>query len=260
MKFISIVFAILLIMTSSAYAAKTPKSIITDERVKELAYDPNQVFEVTANYGYQTAIEFAPDEQIKVVVIGDSIAWQTQNFENSLFIKPVENNAATNLTIVTNGNNGKRTYYFKLHSAAPTKAMTFAVRFVYPNQNHAVGMAGSTNAGSTHHANIIALDPLKLNFDYGVAGDKSTIPLSKVFDDGQFTYFLFEHNAEIPSFYVVQNDGTEALVNNRRDGQYMVVERTGSLFTLRSGTAHLCVKNNVSAVKADFNAQNGVAK
>jgi type IV secretion system protein VirB9 len=222
----------------AAHAAKAPHPLVTDNRVKQVAYDPNQVYEIVGTYGYQTSIEFADDEQVKVVTLGDSIAWQTVPYQNRLFIKPVEPNAATNLTVITS----KRTYYFKLNTTKSRPAMTFLVRFMYPNPS------ASQRAGNGIAANRtgVKVNPATLNLDYGVSGNKAAIGLTRVFDDGQFTYFMFDKNAEIPSFYLVGADGTEAIVNSRREGQYMVVERTGSRFTLRNGGAYLCVQNQLT--------------
>ncbi|AKM33204.1 P-type conjugative transfer protein VirB9 (plasmid) [Pandoraea faecigallinarum] len=223
-----------------AWAAKKPKQLVTDDRVKQVAYDPNQVYELVGTYGYQTSIEFADDETVKVVTVGDSIAWQTVPYQNRLFIKAVEPNAATNLTVITD----KRTYYFKLMSAKSRASQTFLVRFIYPNTNTGLagGVDGMGGAGRSNHG----FDPAKLNLDYGTSGNKSAIRLTRAFDDGQFTYFLFDANAEIPTVYTVGPDGTESIVNTRREGAYLVVERTASLFTLRNGDAYLCVQNNAN--------------
>lgn len=220
-----------------AHAAKVPLSLATDQRLKQVAYDPNQVYEVTGTYGYQTTIEFAHDEQIKVRTIGDSIAWQTVLNGNRLFMKPVEPNAVTNMTIVTN----KRTYYFKLNSATGQKDvdMTFLVRFLYPDSS----MTDVVSTTQDEQLAIAGADPTIRNPNYASAGNKKEIQLKHVFDDGEFTYFQFEKNTEIPSFYIVGSDGTESVVNTRREGAYMVVERTGRMFTLRNGKAHLCVEN-----------------
>lgn len=217
-----------------AFAAKTPNALATDNRVKQVAYDPNQVYELVGTYGYQTSVEFAPDETVKVVTVGDSIAWQIMPYENRLFLKPVEPNAATNMTVITN----KNTYYFKLNSSRARASKTFLVRFVYPNTN----ITSLGGGAGTIKANL-GFDMEKVNLDYATSGDKRTIALSRAFDDGQFTYFLFDENTEIPAVYTVGPDGTESIVNTRREGKYLVVERTASLFTLRNGDAHLCVEN-----------------
>lgn len=244
MKFDTFLFAAALItgasisLTVPAHAAKLPHSLVTDDRVKQVPYDPNQVYEIVGTYGYQTSIEFASDEIVKVVTLGDSIAWQTVPYQNRLFLKPVEPNAATNLTVITD----KRTYYFKLTSSKNRASMTFLVRFVYPNAK--ANIPASADGNSKNASN--GFDLSKINLDYGTSGNKKAIGLNRVFDDGQFTYFLFDQGAEIPSAYTVGPDGTESLVNIRREGQYLVVERTASLFTLRNGNSYLCVQNNLN--------------
>jgi type IV secretion system protein VirB9 len=199
---------LLVSMMMSSYAAKTPHSLITDYRVKQVTYDPNQVFQLVGTYGYQTAIEFAQDEMIKVVTLGDSIAWQTVPYRNRLFIKPVERKAQTNMTVITD----KRTYYFKLDSTHATAGITFLVRFHYPDKRMQTGQPEQQ----------VLSDMANVNMDYGTYGDKKTIALKRAFDDGQFTYFLFDQETDIPAIYVVGQDGTESIVNTRREGQYMV--------------------------------------
>ncbi|SAL60082.1 P-type conjugative transfer protein VirB9 [Caballeronia humi] len=228
------------LVSMPASAAKLPRPLVTDDRVKQVAFDPNQVYEIVGTYGYQTSIEFSNDETVKVVTVGDSIAWQTVPYQNRLFLKPVEPNAATNLTVITD----KRTYYFKLNSGKSRASMTFLVRFVYPNAN----MNGVVSAPASRRAST-GIDPARLNLDYGTSGNKAAIPLARAFDDGQFTYFQFAPDAEIPSVYTVGSDGTESIVNTRREGPYLVVERTASLFTLRNGNSHLCVQNNANPYK-----------
>ncbi|QKV55688.1 P-type conjugative transfer protein VirB9 (plasmid) [Comamonas antarctica] len=218
-----------------AHAAKTPRPLAADDRVKQVLYDPNQVYEIVGTYGYQTSVEFAADEKVKVVSLGDTIAWQTVPYQNRLFLKPVEPNAATNLTVLTD----KRTYYFTLTSARKQAGMTFLVRFVYPGAS--VAVAASTQEPKR---SVTLAEPSSRNSDYATSGDKTAIPLRRAYDDGQFTYFLFDQGAEIPSVYTVGPDGSESIVNTRREGHYLVVERMASLFTLRNGTAHLCVQNN----------------
>lgn len=219
-----------------ATAATTPRSLATDTRVRHVVYDPNQVFEIVGTYGYQTSLEFAPDEEVKVISLGDTIAWQTVSYKNRIFLKPVEPNARTNMTVITN----KRTYYLMLTSTKRSKDTTFLVRFQYPKPAPMVTQTSVQSQKPTDEG----FDPDKINLDYSTSGSTSAIPLTRVLDDGQFTYFRFKDGGDIPSIYTVAPDGTESLVNSRREGTYIVVERTAGLFTLRDGTEHLCVKNN----------------
>lgn len=216
----------------SGYAAKNPKSLSSDFRMKQVMYDPNQITHITGAYGYQTSIEFASNEQIKLVTLGDSTAWQTAPYLNRLFVKPVEDNAKTNMTVMTN----KRAYFFQLDTSEKSDALTFLVRFAYPNMTYEEASRQVVASIEDHLS--------EMNWRYSTSGDKAAFALKKVFDDGQFTYFLFEEDTDIPSVYVVDHEGYEAIVNTRREGKYLVVERTNNKFTLRIGKSHLCVRND----------------
>lgn len=225
----------LLLVPLSPLAAKEPRGLSSDQRIKQIVYDPNQVIELVGTYGYVTTIEFAPGEIITGRTFGDSIAWQTVIKENHLYLKPVEPEASGNMTVVTN----RHTYLFKLDSS--TTDMTFMVRFKYPellNESAPTAAADKAQQGMRKNFN-----PAALNMDYASAGHKSAIPLQRVFDDGEFTYFQFARQSDLPVIYFVESDGTESVVNVHRDGAYMVAERIGRRFVLRNGQTHLCVEN-----------------
>ncbi len=225
------------------FAARSPHPLLSDARVTQVAYDPNQVYEIQGAYGYQTMVEFAAEETIKVVALGDSIAWQPVAYQNRLFLKPVEQNAQTNLTVITD----RRTYYFRLGTVPKHAPQPFLVRFRYPEANDLMFPAPAAPAVAAAQPEPGAagtFDPARINLNYGMAGDKAAIALNRAFDDGEFTYFRFDAGSAIPAVYQVNTDGTEAMVATRREGDYLVVEQTGSLFTLRNGNAHLCVQNN----------------
>jgi type IV secretion system protein VirB9 len=139
-----------------------------------------------------------------------------------------------------------------LGAAKDRKTATFAVRFIHPGASDRATSRAQQNAAPAQQAQAQArqgwlVDPAKQNTDYAWSGDRKSVRLKRAFDDGQFTWFQFEENAEIPAIYVVGPDGTEATVNARRQGNFMVVERTAALFTLRTGPdgkTTLCVKNN----------------
>lgn len=221
-------------------AAKLPTSLMTDSRVKQVPFDPNQVYELVGTYNYQTSIEFETDEMVKVVALGDTIAWQTVTYENRLFLKPVEDNAKTNLTVITS----KRTYYFQLNSSKSQKSQSYLVRFVYPGSR--VTSFGEPEARPKPAYTASASEP---NINYGYAGDKDAIGVTAAMDDGEFTKFLLKKGADMPQVYMVMPDGTESLVNKRREGDYIVIERTGSMFVLRDGNSHVCVENLANPYK-----------
>lgn len=192
------------------------------------------------NYHNQTTVAFAEDETIEEVAVGDSIAWQVVPSGDRFYIKPVETNAGGNMSVRTN----KRHYFFDLHSSQSAKDQTYLVQFRYHGDT-----AAATSSSTFKQVNFTSgdFDPAALNFDYSVSGKEETFGLKRVFDDGQFTYFLFGEGKDIPSFYRILPDGTEAIVNTRREGVYMVVESVASAFTLRNGNIYLCIRNNAKA-------------
>lgn len=261
--------ALLLLLPQQASATKEPRPILIDHRVRTIVYQPDQVYKYTGHYHYQTAIEFAVDERIQTISMGDSTAWMLNPSGFRLFLKPVEQDATTNMTIITN----KRTYLFELHARETDdiddKEMAFIVRFIYPTDaSGAVGGGSSPTArGSTDDgAQTIARyldsvpdplnDPGKYNLNYTISGTDIIAPI-RIFDDGQFTYFQFRNkNADLPAFYMTDDLGNEALVNFRTRGDYIVVERIAKKFTLRHGTYIVCVFNESWTPLGDLPPEN----
>ena len=229
----------MLFVAPEAQALRNPRGLATDNRIKTVMYDPNQIYKFTGHYGYESSIEFATDEEVQTVSVGDSVAWQVTPNGSRLFLKPVEQDALTNMTVVTN----KRTYHFELHPAETEDisdpAMTFVLRFMYPSEGELSG------GGVLDPVPDPTLDdtPGKYKFNYTISG-ANTIAALKIFDDGEFTYFQFrDKNGEIPGFFQVGPGGEESLVNFRVRGSYVVVERVASQFTLRHGKEVVCVFN-----------------
>ena len=95
-----------LLTISFVFASDNP--ISTDSRIKTLIYNPNEIFRLVVHFNFQTSVEFEKDEEIKTITTGNSYAWQLIPIDNRLFIKPLEDNILTNMTIITN----KRVYQF----------------------------------------------------------------------------------------------------------------------------------------------------
>ncbi len=215
------VVGLCLVMTF-AQAESLPQGTVTDSRVKLLVYNTNQVYKLVAYYGYQIDIQLADAEEIKTIAAGDSVGWQIVGSGQHIFIKPMANDARTNLSIITT----KRTYIFDLSSRSPERRGTIAylVRFRYPELD-------ATSALVSSAANTYAP---RFNFEYKISGSHAIEP-RRVFDDGQFTYFQFDRKLEMPAIFVVGPDGKEGLVNYRIEGPYVVVERLADFYTLRAG-------------------------
>ncbi len=109
-------------------------TITTDNRIKTYIHNPNEVYLLVLHFGFQSSIEFAKNEEIQNIVLGESYAWKMTPLANRLFIKPLEKNIRTNMTIITN----KRTYQFDVVSKeleeGREKDLVYVVRFYYPKK------------------------------------------------------------------------------------------------------------------------------
>lgn len=207
-----------------AMAAQAAQPITTDSRIKTLVYNPNEVFSITTHYGYQSNIEFGPKEVIDTISVGDRVGWQISPAGRRLFIRAQEENAHTNMTVVTN----LRAYQFDLRSSGAdavfgSEQLTYVVRFFYPEENAAGSYVPSmppvtfmpptapapttpTAAAPTSSATMAPLQTGSIpapaaqqqpvmatpafNYKYTFSGAQAVAPV-KVFDDGKSTYFKF---------------------------------------------------------------------
>ncbi len=116
----------------AAFTRGTP--IVTDSRIKTFVYNENDVYRILTYIGYQMNIEFGKKEHIQTISVGDRTGWQIIPSGNRLFIRAMEKESHTNMTIVTN----KRAYQFDLYSAPPGKhgwdELVYVVRFYYPDE------------------------------------------------------------------------------------------------------------------------------
>jgi type IV secretion system protein VirB9 len=249
------VFALGLACSLNVVAEKTPRSIATDVRIRQVMYSANEIYEIVGTYGYQTVIEFSESEEIKLVAIGDSIAWQAVPAQSRLFLKPVEPDTATNLTVTTN----KRIYYFNLIASRNKSrdSLTYTVRFIYNDAGVTTvsPQAPAVSDVAAKATTVTPKAPTEFNFNYQVSGSKE-IALVRAFDDGQFTYLQFANAVDVPAVFVVDREGKESLVNSRVEGQYVVVERVASQFTLRNGSVVACLFNRAKPfADASFNTE-----
>lgn len=235
-----------LLQISPAQALQEPRPLATDPRLKVIPYSPNDVFKFTGHYGYQSSIEFASDESIVTISIGDSQAWQIVPNQNRIFLKPVEQDADTNMTVITD----RRNYNFELHAkktdSVTDKNLTFVFKFIYPENE---GGEGGEIIPQVSSEPDVENNPRAFNMKYSISGSESIAPV-RIFDDGEFTYFQFrDRNATIPAFFMVDSEGKEAVVNYRKTRNYVVVERVVGQFTLRDGQDIVCVFNDAAPLR-----------
>lgn len=232
MRTLTFVMALLAFAPLAAQARDVPRPGALDPRIQTVDYDPNQVVVLRGSIGYQFMLEFAPDERIETVSVGDSLGWQvTPNRKaNVLFIKPIDGKAVTNLTVLTD----ERRYAFELTVAPKTarEPVLFIARMVYPQPVIVQPVVDTTPEAA----------PTVANAAYSMTGSVENRPL-RVFDDGQQTYFEWNQDSAIPAIFGVAADGAESLVNFTVRGPYVVVAQLAPRFTLRSGKTVTTVVN-----------------
>lgn len=131
-----ITLCIILISSNLSFCFDSLTPLTTDNRLKTYIYSPNEVYLLVLHYGYQSHIEFAQGEIIKTMTVGDSYSWKMNSIGNRLFIKPLEKNLKTNMTIITNF----RTYQFDLVARdlddddQSEENLVYQVKFYYPKK------------------------------------------------------------------------------------------------------------------------------
>ena len=239
-----------LLFSLNCYASETVP-LTTDSRIRTILYNANEVFQLKFHYGFQSFIEFAPDEDIEIISLGESYPWKITPIGKRLFIRPIQVDVTTNMTVITT----KRTYQFEITGLAfderTNEDLIYSIKFFYPDKE----IKKPTMAANGSQSDIIsvkdgfALTNIErgdiINFNYTMAGDAKTIVPIKVFDDGKTTYFQFpKNNLIIPTFTSVDIYGNETKLNYYIDGDYVAVSTVGVQFALRNGKELLCIFNN----------------
>ncbi len=269
-RFVSCIFVVILsanIKASYCYAQLIPTT--TDSRIRTLVYNPNEVYELKFYYGYQSFIEFADNEEIEMISIGEAFAWRITPSGKRLFIRPLEVAAHTNMTIISN----KRTYHFDIrsdeYSGKADEELVYTVRFYYPQIGQPLPLPpqlavpvplpkkpivkAPASFGRIDDANdsagVLALnrnpDNLPLNFDYSLAGKSDNIMPVKVYDNGKETFMQFANdNLIVPGISAVDAFGIERpLTYVIREG-YVTLSTVERQYTLRLADSLICVYNN----------------
>mgnify|MGYP002784475251 CR=1 FL=1 len=230
-----LVFGLFNFLNIEVNAAGNP--IATDSRIRTYVYGENEVFKVKSKYGYQSNIEFGDGEEIKTLSIGDAVSWKVTPSGNRLFVKAMEENRETNMTVVTS----ERAYQFDLSSNVPEdEDIVYVIRFFYPDKD----FDAAKRKPESNEFESGALVDAAYNFNYSLTGPRDIAPI-QAFDDGKFTFFKFAgKNAVVPNFFMVDAEGNEIPIVTRDDGEYIVVERVYKQLSLRKGDGVVCVFND----------------
>jgi type IV secretion system protein VirB9 len=217
-----------------AFLGCTTAVAAADNRIRTLTYDANQIVRILGKAGIQSTIEFAPDERIENVAVGDSAAWQiTPNRRASLlFVKPLTAHSRTNMTVVTD----QRTYMFDLVAGEKSATPVYAMKFSYPKAKVAQTSGGTAQPqmAAATPASTATMTADKLHFDWSSKGYGKLLP-SRVFDDGASLYLSWNRDTPLPAILTQAEDKKEGPVNYRMNGEYIVVSPIPPNLVLRSG-------------------------
>lgn len=236
---------IMLVVPNASWAIQKSRPLPVDSRLRVITYNPNGIHHYTGYYNYQASIVLEDGEEVRTISMGDTKSWQIVPSGNRIFIKPIADNpedANTNMLLITS----KRIYHFILQAAEVgdeginDPELVFETKFLYPDSSND-GKSAVIQFGKQKGPDLS--EPEKYNFNYTISGSELVEPL-RVFDDGEFTFFQFKDvNADLPAFFLVDSRGEEEIINYRVTGEYVVIERVTSVFTLRHGQDVVCVFN-----------------
>lgn len=229
----------LALAANTAFAEIKPVSFPGDTRMKYVPYQENNVIPLQGITFTSTQILFGKNETVMDVEGGDTSGWMVTyhaNLPNMVFIKPTVLGSNANITIVTN----KHNYYFHAVSnetlTEDIAQQTYAIRFTYAEDEAKRKKEEALKAQKSQREVINPVkNPEAYNWNYRFSGSAELTPVH-VFDDGKFTYFELTKHQAVPAIFAVDDrQGKEAVVNTRREGNYLVVQRTAPQFTLRNG-------------------------
>lgn len=218
--------------------SQVPVSSGKDMRIRYVRYDPDNVVQLDGVIGIATHIILQEGETYVTHAFGDAEAWSFAIERNHVFIKPKADHADTNLVIVTD----KHSYNFRLNYIPTRKAnAVYQLAFTYPDT--VTGQAAAVARAATDAA--FSIQRGKPNLKYTMSGDYGIAPVN-VWDNGEFTFFKFPGNRDVPAIYMVDAAGNESIVNRNTTGaanDVVVVQKINPKFYLRLGTQALAVFN-----------------
>ncbi|MBY5410904.1 P-type conjugative transfer protein VirB9 [Rhizobium leguminosarum] len=250
----SILIAVLVAgLSTTALALDIPRGASQDSRIRFVDYQPYNITKIVGTLRSSVQVEFAADEEIAHVALGNSVAWEVAPAGNILFLKPRENQPVTNISVVTTRRDGStRSYQMELTVRDGTveagQNTYFYVKYRYPADEaerrrlDAAARAQAAQAGEADK--VLALHEAygPRNWRYSAQGSAALEPQA-VYDNGKVTTFAFADNQEMPAIYMENSDGSESLVPKSVENNLVMVHAISRKFILRRGGDVLCVFN-----------------
>lgn len=227
--------------TAPSHAELLPPRGYTDSRVRQVIYDPEQVYRLRGYVGYHIHLKFEEGETFIGLGTGDieGIAFAAQ--DNHLILKPKAPVVGTNLTLLTN----RRDYQidYTATEARPGREpgqVIYALRFIYPPSPEA--RRAEHERRQIEQRLRTATEGRSRNLNYAYCGRTELQPIAAS-DDGVQTRLRFGVRREIPAIFVRNEDGTESLLNFSVDDGEVVIHRVARQFIVRRGRTTGCIVN-----------------
>lgn len=242
--------------TGAVLVLASLQTLAQDARLRTITYDTARVVPINVQVGFAVQIVLGLDEHIEAAGTGlnshcedPAATWcvVARKGEHNIYINAHAGAAPTNLFVQTD----RRNYSFDLSLLPDGRGGQFKrvyrIAFAYPDEAAArqAGQRAAEEAVQRLARDEAALKarqdapPVARNWNYtmqALPGGEAIQPTT-MFDDGRFTYLKFPNNREIPSVYMVSEDGSESLLQWHVEHDMLVVHRVAKRFVLRDGNA-----------------------
>lgn len=215
-----------LLAAGATHAERKPVPGPGDPHVQTVAYDPDELVVLELPTGYQVTLQFAPDERIESVAVGDAAAWQASANRRGdyLFVKPIQQGVRTNMVVVTDA----RIYTFELAPAfGVTPTTPFTVRFLYPPAVQP-GAEAAPAPASDPPAPIRPARPIR----WRLTGARQLFP-ADILSRNDAIVIRWAPGAPLPAIYGIDAQGQERLVNAMVTERRLVLEPIWRAFVFR---------------------------
>ncbi len=237
-----------LLLTQMTWGEVNVRTGPHDKRVVTFQYQENEVYTINAHYNQETVVRFHEDEFFIWTGAGDTEGWTVDQHEHMLFLKPVANDADTNMNVVTQdrATNELRYYTFELNAltAGSNEVGTWSIEMRDSRRARRNNLANiRRNEATQKTADEAATLPIvvrDMDFNYRGNGDRALAP-QKMFDDGKFTYFQFAPQQTLPAITAIEGNKQQLIVNRHQEGVYTVVHQTADEFLLRLNDQQLLI-------------------
>jgi P-type conjugative transfer protein VirB9 len=265
---IKLLLAALLFAAPCAHGLDVPERSMADSRIQKVAFNEDDVVEITAAVGTATHIVMSEGESVLDVASGFSAGWEVSYSRNNIYLKPktvVTGGGGgrggssggsgatamppepgiwdTNLAVTTN----KYTYSFLLVLLSPDskRKPAFRVVFTYPEEEKVKAKRQDERQKVIDKLEQEVI-PRNWNYTLQTGENSADIVPTQAWDDGRFTYLQFPGNREFPAVFYVAQDKGESLVDVHVDPKHpdiLVIHRVARELVLRLSNQVVSIYN-----------------